>query len=172
MRKLGRMIVMLIILAVLLWGAINVIGARIPRERAFVRTAPMAQSAETVWDVIIDIERHPEWQKSLKTLEVLSRDGNTVRYRSTMKEGFVLEMEEIIYPDRKQVISTIVNKDLPFGGSWDITVAPAAGGSEVTLKSDGYVDSKFWRFILKYVLGESYWCDLFLTELQARVKAQ
>ena len=66
------------------------------------------------------------------------------------------------------LVARIADPKLPFGGTWTYRIAPAAGGSDLTITEDGEVYNVFFRFMSRFVFGHHATMDGFIKHLQAR----
>jgi hypothetical protein len=62
----------------------------------------------------------------------------------------------------------IADKNLPFGGTWTIDVAPQASGSSVTITEQGEVYNPVFRFVSRFVMGQSATVDAYLKALHKK----
>jgi hypothetical protein len=58
---------------------------------------------------------------------------------------------------------------LPFGGWWEYVIAPAGSGSRVTITEHGEVYNPIFRFVSRYVMGQTKTLDSYLTALAAKL---
>lgn len=76
--------------------------------------------------------------------------------------------------ERQEPPSLLVTRVDPsnksFGGTWTFRIAPAAGGSELTITEDGEVYNVIFRFMSRFVLGHHATMDAYLKNLQSRVQ--
>ena len=52
-----------------------------------------------------------------------------------------------------------------FGGTWTIAIAPAADGSTITVREDGWVANPIFRFVSRFVLGHHATMDGILKQV-------
>lgn len=79
-----------------------------------------------------------------------------------------LRMEIVEHTAPSRMVTRIADNKLAFGGTWTITVAPAAGGSIVTIREDGFVKSLLFRFVSRFIMGHTRTVDRFLKDLAAQ----
>ena len=63
------------------------------------------------------------------------------------------------------LVARIADPKLPFGGTWTYRIAPAAGGSDLTITEDGEVYNVFFRFMSRFVFGHHATMDGFIKHL-------
>jgi hypothetical protein len=66
------------------------------------------------------------------------------------------------------IVTRIVGEKLPFGGTWTYRIAPAPGGSELTIMEDGEVYNPLFRFMSRFVFGHYATMDAFLKNLKTK----
>ena len=66
------------------------------------------------------------------------------------------------------LVTRIADPKLPFGGTWTYRLAPAAGGTQVTITEDGEVYNPFFRFMSRFVFGYQATLNEFAKNLEAR----
>ena len=66
------------------------------------------------------------------------------------------------------LVARIAGPSLPFGGTWTYRIAPAAGGSAVTITEDGEVYNPVFRFMSRFVFGHYATLDEFVKNLEAK----
>ena len=66
-------------------------------------------------------------------------------------------------------ISRITDKNLPYGGEWIIDVAVDRDGSIVTVTENGEVYNPIFRFVSKFIMGQTATIDGYLRALGKHV---
>lgn len=66
------------------------------------------------------------------------------------------------------LVARIADPSLPFGGTWTYRIAPAAGGSDVTITENGEVSNPLFRFMSRFVFGYAATLDEFVKDLEKR----
>ncbi len=69
-------------------------------------------------------------------------------------------------PSRR--VMRIAEKNLPFGGTWTIDIAPAAEGSVVRITEDGEIYNPIFRFMARFFFGYTATIEGFLRDLGQR----
>jgi hypothetical protein len=67
-------------------------------------------------------------------------------------------------PPAKLVVR-IADPKLPFGGTWTYEITPIAAGSSLRIREDGEVYNPIFRFVSRFVLGQSATIDAYLKSL-------
>ena len=159
-------VVAVVVLIVVVVGA-----AMLPKAHTASRTARVAMPPETLYSLLSDVDRFPAWRTDLKGLQRRpDRDGKAawVEDIGGMKIPMVFERME----RPSLLVGRIDSRDLPFGGTWTYRIAPAPGGSDLTITEDGEVDNVIFRFMSRFVFGHTATMDTYLKHLQAKAAAR
>lgn len=145
-------------------------GSAQPVSHVASGSVTLPTSPAETYAVIADVQSYPRWWNDLSRVEMLpARDGRP-RFRQFMgSDPVVIEIVEATPPHRW--VTRIADPDQPFGGTWTIEVAPARGGSAVTVTERGEVYNPAFRFLSKFVFGYESTIRSFLGALQRRTTA-
>jgi hypothetical protein len=111
-----------------------------------------------------DFDSAPKWRADLKRIEVEAPRGGPVRYREEAKHGTVnYELVEDVPAQR--MVTRILDTDLGYSGQWTYMFAPENDGTRVTIREDGEVSNVIFRFMSRYVFGQTSTIDGYLTSL-------
>ena len=149
---------------------VAIVGSWLPRSHRASRDRIVAASQEAVWSSITEVEAFPTWRSDVSRVQRLpDRDGRRVWVEEgrSGKMTFVAERSE---PPRL-LVARIADPDLPFGGTWTYEIAPAAGGSRVTITEDGEIYNPLFRFVARFILGYEGTIASYLAALEKRFPA-
>ncbi len=159
----------LIILGVLLAliAVILAVGALLPVKHTATRTRRVHARPEQVWAAITAVEAYPSW-RDVKVELLPPRDGRrTWREIDSHNQAITLEATEEHAPDR--LVTTVADRNLPFGGSWTWQLAPASGDScDVTITENGEIYNPLFRFVARFVIGYTVTIDGVLAGLEKK----
>lgn len=158
------LMVSLLGLAVLV-GIVYLLGARLPVRHTASRSARLDAPPEAVWAILTNPKEFTTWRKDLKSTEVLS-EGSWVEVDSH-HQRITFEVTEARPHER--LVTTIADKNLPFGGSWTFELKPAGAGTEITITENGEVRNVLYRFMSRYVFGYTATMEKYLENLKARL---
>lgn len=144
----------------------TVIGMFLPKQHSFSRSVRIAQPPETVWKVVTDFAAEPAWRLDVKSVERLpDRDGKeTWKITTTHGSSATFQVTEIVAGQRL-VLSEFFSESGPPAIVWQFDLAPADGGTRVTLHERGDFGNPYTRFIVRFVLGQTKFVDDYLTYL-------
>ena len=159
-------IVGILVLAVVIVAAV---GAALPQNHTASRTAQLSVPAESVWTVITDVSKYPEWRKDVTKVEIQS--ASPLRWVE-LSGGDRIAYEATIFEPSAHLVTRITDKSLPFGGSWDYRLEPVGNGTKVTITENGEVYNPIFRFVSKFFMGHTATIDKYLTALAKRTGDQ
>ena len=130
------------------------VGALLPKGHVASVRARFRAAPEAVFRVISDYARYGEWRSDVKSIDSLPpRDGHAM-FRENGKHGAItFEVMESTAPSRMKL--RIADEKLPFGGSWTYALEPSSEGSSLTITEDGEVYNPLFRFLSKFVFGQT-----------------
>ena len=128
-----------------------VIGAFLPKAHTATASRWIKASQEEVFALISGPQ---DWRTDLKNYE-LYRDGDRRMLRETDLHGQTIsyEITEAVPPTLLR--RRIADKNLPFGGTWTYRLAHEGEGCRVTITEDGEVYNPLFRFVSRFVMGET-----------------
>jgi len=108
--------------------------------------------------------RLPKHHSASRTARVALPPDALFRLLAGMKFGDVPVRVERQEPP--SLLVTRVVEGQPFGGTWTYRIAPAPGGSDLTITEDGEVYNVLFRFLSRFVFGHFATIDAYLKNLQ------
>jgi len=151
----------------LIVALVAIVGAMLPEGHSASRTARIALPPDALYTVLSDVGQYAAWRKDVKSLERLpDRDGRPAWVEDVGGMKIPMYFERMEPPSL--LVARIADPKLPFGGTWTYRIAPAAGGSDLTITEDGQVYNVFFRFMSRFVFGHHATMDGFIKHLQAR----
>jgi hypothetical protein len=119
-------------------GVAAAVGAAQPVAHVASRSETFAVSPEQLWDLSL------------------------AAFRRTNDGSYAIVQQE--QPHR--LVTAIVDKKLPYGGSWTYEFAPAAHGTTLTVVERGEVYNPVFRFVSRYVIGHTRTLDAYFADLR------
>jgi uncharacterized protein YndB with AHSA1/START domain len=145
-------------------AAVMGIGALLPAEHLASGSTIVAAPPERVAAMVRDVEAHPSWRGSVDGVEIHRRNGPEIDYSET-SGGDRIRFRLVETEPNRRFVSTIADDSLPFGGSWTIALAPAAGGTTVTIEERGIVRNPLFRFVSAVIIGHEAGLRTYLDDL-------
>jgi uncharacterized membrane protein len=150
--------------------AVTLAGMALPQNHVATRSARLSVPPDKVWAIVTDAPRYPSWRSDVASVEMLSGpDGGKISWREISPKGNKLSYEATTAEVPAHFVTRIIDKGIPFGGSWDYRIAPDGSGSRITITENGEVYNPIFRFVSRYVIGHTATLDKYLAALAARV---
>lgn len=152
-------LVALIVLAVLV---VVGIGAMLPKRHVVSRSASYKAAPEQLYALIAGSQ---DWRPDVAHSETIEDAGGRQLLRETNRRGETMtyEVSERVPP--RSVTRRIAGKNLPYSGSWTYVLEPEGSGTVVRITEDGEVYNPVFRFMSRYVLGQTSTMDAYLRAL-------
>jgi uncharacterized protein YndB with AHSA1/START domain len=146
--------------------AVAVVGALLPTAHVAARAARFRQPPEAVFARISDVGLAASWRTDITRVEMLPSVEGRVRFREIGRMGGVtMEVVERTAPTR--MVTRIADPEQPFGGTWTFELAPADGGTRLTITERGEVYNPIFRALGRFVFGHTATIDQYLRALGA-----
>ena len=167
MKTLIFIVVGVVVALVLLAGIIALIGSRLPKSHVASRSISLRKPPQEVYAVARDFGSAPSWRADVKQMDVEAQQGGPVYFREVGKHGTVnYELTDDVPGAR--MVTRIRDTDLGYSGQWTYTFAAENAGTRVTIREDGEVSNVIFRFMSRYVFGQTSTIDSYLTSLAKR----
>jgi hypothetical protein len=142
-------------------------GRRLPREHMAMVRAHYHQPADSIYNAIADVAAYPKWRPDVKSVEILpARNGREAWRESYGRMSIDFEGTVAVPPTRW--VATITTRDAGFSGYWSYQIIPDSSGTTVTITEEGSVESPFFRFMMRYVMGPYATLEKFQRNLGVR----
>lgn len=138
------------------------IGALLPKRHVVSRSATYAQKPEQLFGLVSGSQ---SWRLDIARAEtVLGPEGRTL-LRETDRRGRTITYEMLdIHPPRK-VSRRIVDRDLPYAGTWTYSLQPNGAATRLTITEDGEIYNPAFRFLARFIIGHTSTINAYLLEL-------
>jgi hypothetical protein len=165
MRVAGIVVLILLVLVC----AVLLIGWRLPVEHRATRESAFPASPESIYALISRPAEYPRWRSDVKRVELLApgADGHP-QFREIGSNGAILYHIEQATPTTR-LVTRIADPKLPFGGTWTYEVIPAGASTTLRITEDGVVYNPLFRFVSRYIIGETRTMDHYLADVDREV---
>lgn len=161
MRIVRWLVIGLVLLVAIVFG----VGSLLPVSHVAARSAPVSATPEALFALLIDIEHYPQWRDGVTATERLSAaDGRTRFVEISGRDSLTFEILDATAPRR--LVTHIVGEGLPFGGEWIFELEPVGMRSRLTITEHGEVYSPLFRFVSRFVMGQTSTIDGYLTSVE------
>jgi hypothetical protein len=156
---------------ILLIAGVVVIGFLLPKRHVASRRASFHAAPDRLFALVAGSQ---EWRPDVKSCETIVEPDGRQFQRETSKQGetILYELEGIEAPRR--ISRRIATENLPYGGSWSFTIEPSGAGdvTMVRITEEGEVYNPIFRFVSKFVLGQTHTIDAYLRAMASTVGEQ
>ena len=159
-----RIIVIALAAVVALVLLVVIAGALLPRRHEVSRSAVIAAPPAAVYGAVADVANAAAWRPGVQRVEVLGRPNGNLRFREHIGHGAVTYEVTAEEPGRR-FVTEIVDRDLGYSGSWTYVFAPQDAGTLVTITERGEVSNVIFRFVSRFVIGQTRSIDTCLNAL-------
>jgi hypothetical protein len=127
-------------------------------EYSFSKTSP-----QELWNAITSFKQYSTWRSGLKNVVVL--DDKT--WTETNGHGDTIHYGGEVSEPGRRFISRILNKDLPYGGSWTYEIIPIqADRTLLKITEHGEVYNPIFRFMSRYFFGHDATLKQYMADLR------
>ena len=149
---------------VLIAGIAALVGSRLPKAHVASRSIFLHRPPQDIYAVVRDFASAPRWRTDLKQIDVEPQQGGPVYFREVGKHGTV-NYELVDDVPAKRMVTRIRDTNLGYSGQWTYTFAAENGGTRLTIREDGEVSNVLFRFMSRYIFGQTSTIDSYLTSL-------
>ncbi len=146
---------------------IAAIGYALPVQHVAFRSATFGQPADDIFAVLTDPAHFADWRSDVTSVEVLG--AAPLRWREHGRSGAITFVVDESAPPRR-LVTRIDDRSLPFGGTWTYDLAPDGAGTTVTITEHGEVYNPLFRFMSRFVFGQTATMDAYLASLKKRLR--
>ena len=152
---------------VLLAGIVALVGSRLPPGHVASRSIFLHRSPAEVYTLVRDFGSAPKWRSDVTQVDVQTQPNGAVYFREVGSSDTVnYELVEDVPAQR--MVTRIRDTDLGYSGQWTYSFTPENGGTRVTIREDGEVSNVLFRFMSRYIFGQTSTIDSYLTSLARR----
>lgn len=156
---------LLLILAgcvILLILGVVAIGGILPKRHILSRCASYRATPEELFSLIAGPQN---WRPDIIHSEVVAGAGGREILRETSRKGETTIYEVVDSNPPKSITRRIALQNLPYSGSWSYSLQPTAGGTIVRITEDGEIYNPVFRFMSRFILGQTSTMDAYLRAL-------
>jgi hypothetical protein len=156
-----KMVLIIAGVLVLLVLCVVVTGALLPKRHVAARSAIFKAAPERLFALIAG---NQDWRPGVKSCVLLTQDGKQFqRETSKHNETILYELQSSKPPF--SIERRIATENLPYAGTWTFALTSENGGTRVRITEEGEVYNPFFRFVSKFILGQTATQDAYLKAL-------
>jgi uncharacterized protein YndB with AHSA1/START domain len=144
------------------------VGWSLPVKHTATGAATFRSSPESLYRLITDVDRFPQWRSSVKSTERLPDSAGKTRFREIGSDGTILYEVDSAVPGQR-LVTRIADRSLPFGGSWTYELTPRGDSTTLRITEDGEVYNPIFRFVSRFVFGHTATIEKYLADARAAV---
>jgi uncharacterized protein YndB with AHSA1/START domain len=148
-------------------AAVLAVGARLPVGHVAARRMRLSRPPEQVWQALTDVEAFPTWRPGVKRVELVDPSGGSPTWREFGRNG-TITFETVEAERPRRLVVRIADTGLAFGGDWTYLLEPDGDGCILTVTEHGEVYNIAFRFLSRFVFGNTATMDAYLRALGAR----
>lgn len=151
----------------LLFVCVVAIGAALPKRHVVTRSARFRATPEQLWARIAGPQ---QWRPDVKTSESIHDSSGRELLQETSQRGETILYEVTNKIPPHSLTRRIATQNLPYSGTWVYSLEPISGGGTlVRITEDGEVYNPVFRFVSKFILGQTSTMDSYMRALAAAV---
>ncbi len=148
-----------------------IVGWSLPVAHRVTRSVALHASPEAVFNLINRPAEFPSWRSEVKSVDLLPAEEGHSRFRENGKNGAILYSVDSVVENRR-LVTRIADKSLPFGGTWIYDIEPTGTATTLSITENGEVYNPIFRFVSRFVMGQTATIDRYLADVRGRVEAQ
>jgi uncharacterized protein YndB with AHSA1/START domain len=142
------------------------VGWSLPVKHSATGEATLKASPQSLYQLITDVDRFPEWRSSVKRIERVPDSAGKTRFREVGGDGTILYEVESAVPNQR-LVTRIADPSLPFGGSWTHQLIPRGDSTTLRITEDGEVYNPIFRFVSRFVFGHTATIEKYLADVRS-----
>lgn len=140
------------------------IGWLMPQGHVASATARFDRPSEVVWAAITEYEKHPQWRKELRSVELVS-PGDKPIWKEMTHEGESIALQTLEVEPMRRLVRKIADPELPFGGTWTYEIEGAGQSTLLRITERGEVYNPVFRFINRIFMSPTASLEVFLKQM-------
>jgi Polyketide cyclase / dehydrase and lipid transport len=145
-------------------AVVLIVGAVLPRSHVVSRRIILHRSPNEIYQSVRDFNAAPSWRSDLERVEMIATTDNHVRFREYAKHGAVT-YELVEDQPGERMVTRIADLNLGYSGTWTYTFTKDAAGTRVQITEAGEVSNLLFRFMSRFVFGQSGTIEKYLIAL-------
>jgi len=138
------------------------VGMLLPKGHTASRSAIFRATPEQLYALIDGAQT---WRSNVKTYESLSSADGRHRWRETDSHGHTITYEAAERHPPTLLKTRIVTENLPYSGGWTLSLTPTDSSTELRITEEGEVYNPIFRFVSRFVIGQTRTIDTYLRDL-------
>lgn len=154
-----KIVLIIVGVVVLLVVIVVVVGALLPKHHVSSRQADFQATPEKLFALVSGPQN---WRPDVAKCEELPDSTGKRFQRETNRHNEAITYELLDINPTHSIQRRIATPNLPYSGSWTFVFTPNAIGTNVRITEDGEVYNPIFRFVTRFILGETATIDSYL----------
>jgi hypothetical protein len=143
-------------------AVIVVIGFTLPKRHLVSRSASYRVPPEKLYALIAGPQ---DWRPDIRHWEAVPNSDGLELTRETSNHGETITYEVLDRTPPTSLKRRIATKNLPYSGTWTYSLESAGEITTIRITEDGEVYNPVFRFMSRFVLGQTRTMDAYLQSL-------
>lgn len=152
----------------LLTGFVAWQGSKIPEQHELMDSAIINAPRDSVYSALVDYKRYPEWREDVERIETLKQSAENPVWKEFDKYGQPMSYTLSENIPSEKVVIRIVDDDLPYKASWEITLGDAGKNTIVRIVERGEITNSILRYMMYHIFGMDSSVKSFLSSLSSK----
>jgi hypothetical protein len=140
-----------------------IIGMLLPKAHTASRSAVFKATPDQLFALI---DGPQAWRSNVKKYEPIDAANGRRQWRETDSHGQTITYEAVERHPPTLLKTRIITANLPYSGTWTLYLEPMGGGSTMMrITEEGEVSNPVFRFISRFVIGQTRTIDTYLHDL-------
>jgi hypothetical protein len=139
-----------------------VIGLLLPKDHVASRSASFRATPDHLFSLIAGPQN---WRPDVLRYETVPNSGGRELVRETTRNGETITYELVDRVPPTFIKRRIATQNLPYSGSWTISLLPDGEVTVVRITENGEVSNPVFRFVSRFVFGHTRTMDNYLQAL-------
>lgn len=123
-----------------------IVGMFMPKGHVATHDMRLPQPPDSVWAVITDFAKQPEWFSEVKSSERAGDVNGHPAWRENYG-GFTAVMETSVWEPPRRLVRVLHSDNSGFRGSWTWELSPDGAGTRLVITERGEVDNPLFRLM-------------------------
>ena len=159
-----KLILLIVVFVFIIVGVVLIIGALLPKNHVVSRQVILHRSPDETYRTVRDFSAAPSWRPDVERVEMIATADNHVQFREHAKHG-AITYDLINDQPGKKMVTRIADLNLGYSGSWTFTFTKEVAGTRVQITEAGEVSNILFRFMSRFVFGQSTTIEKYLVAL-------
>jgi len=138
------------------------VGMALPKAHTSSRSALFKSTPERLFALI---DGPQTWRSNVRKYELVAVPNGSRRWRETDSHGQTVTYEAVERLPPNLLKTQIVTPDLPYSGTWTLSLAPEGGSTMLRITEQGEVYNPVFRFVSRFVIGQNRTIETYLRDL-------